>query len=375
MIATGASAMIPPIPGFTDVPHLTNNNFFNLTALPPRLIVIGGGPIGMELTQAMQRLGTQVTVLSRSPRILSKEDRAAADTVQKSMAADGVIFHFNVQFVGIECTSPGNNTACTATSLPFLSYKVSTEIDGAKQVFEADGVLNGTGRVPNVSNLGLDVAGVAYDTMRGVAVNEFYQTANPNIYACGDVTSAYKFTHSADFSARLAIRNMFFGHKFTEKDLVIPWCTFVDPEVAHVGLYEDELKDRGIAHDTFVRPLEHVDRYICEGENDRGFVKIHVAKESDHIYGATIVSRNAGDMISEITTCMQHGVGLSQLAGTIHPYPTHQEAVRQCAAQYNARFKTPAVKQCVQWILEGRAPGVEEGTSGERVHKRARTST
>lgn len=255
MIATGASAQIPPIKGLKDVPHLTNNNLFNLTSLPPRLIVIGAGPIGMEIAQALQRLGCVVTVLIRSNKFLPKEDPTASAVVRASMEADGVVFHNNVKFEGVEVSQEGN-----VTEAPFKTYTVSATIDGTRHTFMSDAILNGTGRVPNVQNLGLHIAGVKYDDMKGVLVDEYYRTTNSDVYACGDVASAFKFTHSADFSARLAIRNMFLGEKYTEAQMVIPWCTFVDPEVAHVGMYEDDLKSKGIAHETFVRPIEHVDR-------------------------------------------------------------------------------------------------------------------
>eukprot|EP00037_Helgoeca_nana_P000536 m.22136 g.22136 ORF g.22136 m.22136 type:complete len:587 (+) comp10655_c0_seq1:59-1819(+) len=334
MIATGASPMVPPIPGLKECRHLTNANVFNLTEMPPRLLVIGGGPIGMELAQSMQRLGCAVTVLEAAPKPLIREDPDAADIVIASLLADGVTVHTNVVFDRVECSDDGN-----LTHAPFVRYTVHVKVDGKPQTFEADALLNGTGRVPNVVGLGLEDAQVDFDVGAGVLVDEHYCTTNPSIYACGDVSSPFKFTHTADFAARCAIRNMFLGDTNTEAQLVIPWCTYTDPEIAHVGKYEHELKESGVAHETFTRPLTHVDRFVCEGTN-HGLVKIHVKEGTDEILGCTIVGHHAGDMISEVTTCIQYGLGAGKLAGVIHPYPTHQEAVRQCAAQYNKHFKT-----------------------------------
>lgn len=212
--------------------QLTNANFFNLAELPPRLIVIGGGPIGMEMAQSMQRLGSAVTVLEYAPKPLIREDPDAADLVIESLIADGVTVCTNVRFTNVECSGDGN-----LSHAPFRQYKVHTTIEGEPRVFEADAILNGTGRVPNVVGLGLEDAGVDFDVGAGVIVDEFYCSTNPSVYACGDVASPFKFTHTADFAARLAIRNMFLGDKNTESQLVIPWCTYTDPEIAHVGRY------------------------------------------------------------------------------------------------------------------------------------------
>jgi pyruvate/2-oxoglutarate dehydrogenase complex dihydrolipoamide dehydrogenase (E3) component len=200
--------------------------------MPPRLLVIGGGPIGMELAQSMQRLGCAVTVLEAAPKPLIREDPDAADIVIASLLADGVTVHTNVVFDRVECSDDGN-----LTHAPFVRYTVHVKVDGKPQTFEADALLNGTGRVPNVVGLGLEDAQVDFDVGAGVLVDEHYCTTNPSIYACGDVSSPFKFTHTADFAARCAIRNMFLGDTNTEAQLVIPWCTYTDPEIAHVGKY------------------------------------------------------------------------------------------------------------------------------------------
>lgn len=208
MIATGASASIPPVPGLAEVDHLTNSNLFNLTELPPRITVIGAGPIGMEIAQAMQRLGAQVTVLEIGPRFLPREDPDAAAAVQASLESDGVRVMLGVKISKVDASQEG-----FITKAPFKRYSVFVEsTSGVPTMIESEALLNGTGRLPNVHGLDLDSAGVKFDSKRGVVVDEYYQTTNSRIYACGDVASAFKFTHAADWSARLAIRNLSLIH-------------------------------------------------------------------------------------------------------------------------------------------------------------------
>lgn len=341
MVATGASASIPPVEGLAQVPHLTNSNFFNLTEQPPRMVVIGCGPIGLELSQAMRRFGTQVTCLEMGPRLLPREDPDAADVLKKQLDADGVNILLGVKLLKVECVGD-NAGGQTRTSAPWALYRVHVQLPGQSEVvvIEGEALLNATGRSPNVHDVGLDKVGVDWDNRQGVHINEFFATANPDIYACGDCATAYKFTHSADFQARLAVRNMFLGDTHRLSDLLIPWCTYTEPEVAHVGKYEAELSAAGVEFETFTRQLADVDRCICDGVTS-GFVKITVKAGTDEIVGATICGPNAGDMITELTLCMQHGIGIAHIAGTIHPYPTTQEAVRQACLGYNKYFKDP----------------------------------
>ena len=331
VVATGGTAAIPNIPGLKEAPYLTNATVFNLTTLPRRLAVIGAGPIGIELAQAFQRLGSQVSVFSRSDAILPKEDPDAATIVENALRRDGVTFVYHVNFRVVE----SNNGKPPVT--------IVWDEGKAERSREFDALLIATGRKPTVDGLGLEQAGVEYDARMGVVVNDRLQTTNPDIYAVGDVASRYQFTHMADFGARLVIRNaLFFGRdKFS--NLLIPWATYTDPEVAHVGLYEKDLVERNIAFATFKREFADVDRGIVDGETD-GFVKIHVKKGTDQILGATIVGSHAGDMISEITVAMQGGMGLGKLANVIHPYPTAAEAIRQCGDVYNRSRLTPTVK-------------------------------
>ena len=338
VVATGGTAAIPNIPGLADAPYLTNNSIFNLTELPKRFGVIGAGPIGLELAQAFQRLGSKVTVFSRDEQILPKEEPEAVEIVKESMIKDGVTFAFNSSYKRIEGkgkTGP---------------VRVVLDDSGTERFIEFDALLIATGRKPSVSGLGLEDAGVKFDTRLGVVVNDKLQTTNPDIYAVGDVASKYQFTHVADFMARLVVKNALFFGRDKVSDLLIPWVTYTDPEVAHVGLYEKDLKERNIPFTTFKRELSDVDRGIVDGIAS-GYVKIHVARGKDQILGATIVGSHAGDMISEITVAMQGGMGLGRLAGVIHPYPTAAEAIRQCGDAYNRERLTPTVKNIFHYLM------------------------
>ncbi len=338
IVATGGSAAIPPIPGLKEAPYLTNANVFNLTELPPRVGVIGAGPIGMELAQCFQRFGSAVTVFSRQDGILPKEDPEAAVIVQESMKRDGVTFICNIKYKNVE--SDGKKSPITV---------VVNEADGSERRVEVDALLVATGRKPNVTGLGLEEANIEFDTRLGVTVNDKLQTTNPNVFAVGDVASVYQFTHIADFMARMVIRNALFFGREKVSNLLIPWATYTEPEVAHVGLYEKDLNDRNIAYETYKKTFEHVDRAILEG-NTEGFVKIYVEKGSDKILGATIVGGHAGDMISEISVAIRADMGLGTLANVIHPYPTEAEAIRQCGDAYNRTKLTPTVKKILSRV-------------------------
>ena len=338
VIATGGTAAIPPIPGLAEAPYLTNATLFNLTELPPRLGVIGAGPIGMEMAQAFQRLGSQVTVFARDTQILSKEDRDAAQVVETGMRRDGVAFELGAKLKRIESQS----------AHPPITVVLETE--AGERPFTVDALLVAAGRKPSVNGLDLEAAGVDYDARMGIHVDDRLRTSNADIFAVGDVASKYQFTHMADFMARMVIRNaLFFGRdKFS--NFLIPWATYTDPEIAHVGLYEKDLQARNIAYNTFTRAFADVDRAIVDGDAE-GFVKIHVKKGSDEMLGATIVGSHAGDMISEITVAMQSGMGLSKLASVIHPYPTAAEAIRQCGDAYNRARLTPTVRSIFDRLM------------------------
>jgi len=330
VIATGGTAAIPPISGLAEVPHLTNANVFNLTELPARLGVIGAGPIGMELAQSFQRFGSEVSVFSRRDGILPKEDPEAAKIVENSMRRDGVNFILNSTYDSIKGGRDGQPIC--------VVYQQA----GEEKSIEFDALLVAAGRKPNVKGLGLEKVGVDFDERMGVQVDDNLRTSNSRIFAVGDVASKYQFTHMADFMARIVIRNTLFFGKDKVSDLLIPWATFTEPEVAHVGLYETDLKEQGIEYSTFKKTFEHLDRAILEGETE-GFVKVYTKKGGDQILGATIVGPHAGDMISEISVAIKAGMGLGSIAGVIHPYPTLAESIRQSGDLYNKTRLTPTV--------------------------------
>ena len=328
VIATGARATYPPIAGLADVGFLTNETVFNLTERPRRLALIGAGPIGAELAQAFCRLGSEVTLLEMADRILVREDPDAAAIVQASMIRDGVNLVVKCGVQRVERTDAG---------------KVIYFTCGGERSVVVDEILVGAGRAPNVEGLNLEAAGVIYDR-QGVQVNDNLQTSNPRIYGVGDVCMAWKFTHAAEEAARIAVQNALLPGRRKLSALTMPWCTYTDPEIAHVGMYEHEARQRGIDVDTFTHPWRDVDRAITDGEED-GFVKIHVKKGTDQILGATIVARHAGETISELTLAMVGKVGLKTLARVIHPYPTQADALRRAAFAYSVTRVTPLVKK------------------------------
>lgn len=337
VIATGARAVIPSVDGIEAAGYYTNETIFNLTERPDRLGVIGGGPIGCELAQAFQRLGSQVILLHSDDHLLNKEDADAAEIVQTEMFRDGVQILLNTRFQAVEVRGADK----------ILHY---TDTDGTLGEKAVDAILVATGRTPNVSELGLETAGVAFNPHTGVQVNDKLQTTNPRIYAAGDVSSHYQFTHAADFLARTVIANaLFMGHQKASA-LTIPWCTYTQPQIAHVGLTEAQAGQDGIAITTFTQPLDNVDRAILDGDTE-GFAKVHVKKGTDTILGATIVARNAGDMIGIYTTAITHGLSLGDLSKVIQPYPTQAEVVRKTGDQYNHTRVTPLVKKLMtSWL-------------------------
>jgi pyruvate/2-oxoglutarate dehydrogenase complex dihydrolipoamide dehydrogenase (E3) component len=339
VIATGARAVDPPVPGLPEAGYLTNETVFSLIERPRRLLIMGGGPLGCEFAQALQRLGCRVTLLHKYDRLMNREDADAAQLIQQVLVREGVRLILAAKPVQVLKTEGGK--------------LVRYECAGQSGEIEVDEILAGAGRAPNVANLGLEEAGVRYDKREGVVVNDRLQTTNRRIYAAGDVCLQYKFTHLADASARIVIQNALFWGRKKLSALTIPWCTYTDPEVAHVGISEAEADKQGIPIQTFIKPLREVDRAVVDGETE-GMVKIHLKRGSDKILGATIVARHAGEMISEITLAMVGKIGLGSLAAIIHPYPTQAEAIRQAGDLYNRTRLTPFVKKLFTRFLAWR---------------------
>lgn len=329
-ICAGARASVPDLQGIADAGYLTNETVFSLTDLPPRLAVVGGGPIGCELAQAFSRFGSKVTIIETAGHLLSREDLDAAQIVQAALERDGV---------EILC-----RTKITAVTGNDSGKVVTVDQSGTVRHISVDHILVGTGRTPNVDGLELEKADIAYDVRQGVRVNDRLQTTNPRVYAAGDICSAYKFTHTADALARIVITNALFIGRQKTSALIVPWCTYTDPEVAHVGMYEEDARQKGIEVETLTVRLAEIDRAVLDGETE-GFARVHLRQGTDKILGATIVARHAGEMINEITLAMNNGLGLSAIGRTIHPYPTQAEAIKRLADVYSRTRLTPLVKK------------------------------
>jgi len=340
VIATGARAVRPAIEGIEDAGFLTNETVFSLTQRPERLAVIGGGPIGCELAQTFHRLGCQVVLFHRGSHLLNKEDVDAAEIVQNVLLKEGIQLILNSQIKRVIKTTEGK-------TIDYIS-------NDRKQSITVDEILVGAGRAPNVEGLNLETVGVEYDR-KGVKVNDYLQTTNPKIYAAGDICMNWKFTHAADAAARIVIKNTLFSPfglgRSKLSNLVMPWVTYTDPEIAHVGMYEHEAQKAGIEVNTIKIPFSSVDRAIADGEVE-GFVKILHEKESDQILGATIVARHAGEMISEVTTAIVNKIGLNGLSSVIHPYPTQAEGIKKAADAYRRTLLTPTSKKLLGFLTK-----------------------
>lgn len=337
VIATGARAAAPPIPGLEDAGYLTNETVFSLAELPKRLAVIGAGPIGCELSQAFARFGSEVHLLEASEHALIREDADAARIVEGALKRDGVLL----------------SAACAIKSVSRRGTEKVLELEagGVRRELLVDEILVGVGRAPNVKGIGLDAAGVAFDPRLGVEVDDALRTSNAAVYAAGDVASKYKFTHTADALARIVLQNALFpGIKKRASALTVPWCTYTDPEIAHVGMYEGDARAKGIPVQTITQEMRDVDRAVLDGEGE-GLVKIHLREGTDEILGATIVARHAGEMLGELSLAITAGVGLGTIGKTIHPYPTQAEAVKKAADAYNRTRLTPTVKALfAKWL-------------------------
>ena len=335
IIATGARAARPPIPGLADTPYDTNESIFSLTERPARLLVIGGGPIGTELAQSFARFGSVVTLVHAGAHVLPRDDVDAAAVVSAALEADGV------QII--------NQATVERVSHDGQQFTVQLSGDGVPSTLEADRLLVATGRTPNTEGLGLEVAGVRF-TPNGVSVNERLRTSNPRVYAIGDVSSPLPFTHVADAQARLAVANaLFFGIGGGRTGtLVVPRVTYTDPEVAHVGITVEDASAQGVRIDTIQVSLEDNDRARLDDE-PHGFLKVHLAAGTDRIVGATLVATHAGEMIGEMTVAITNGVGLAGVGKAIHPYPTQAEVFRRAADAWRKRAFTSRARQLFAW--------------------------
>jgi pyruvate/2-oxoglutarate dehydrogenase complex dihydrolipoamide dehydrogenase (E3) component len=327
VIATGSRPAELPIPGLKEAGFYTNETIFKLTALPAHMAVIGGGTIGCELGQAFLRFGCAITIINDGAQILPREDRDAAGIVHRQFEREGMTIINRAEILRVE--TRGNDKA-----IIFLR-------NGRESEVVCQAILVAAGRVPNIEGLNLEVAGVSY-SRDGVIVDDYLRTSNPRVYAAGDICSKHKFTHAADAMARTVLRNaLFFGRG---KITVMPWVTFTDPEVAHTGYYEADAGEAGFEVATITEHFDDLDRAILDGE-DAGFARVHYDRRTGKILGGTIVARHAGEMISELTLAITHGLKMGALAKTIHPYPTQAEALRKIGDVYDRTQLQP-------WLLK-----------------------
>ncbi len=340
VVATGGRPASPDVPGLAEAGFLTNETVFSLTELPPRLVVLGAGPIGCELAQAFRRLGSAVTVVSLDERLLPREDADAAAVLAARLEREGVVLRLGAKLLRVE----RRDGAKVVVFAP-RGARTEHEVDEAA----GDELLVATGRAPNVEGLELERAGVAVGR-GGIQVDDRLRTTSRRIYAAGDVCSPYRFTHAADAMARIVIQNaLFFGRKKASA-LVIPWCTYTDPEIAHVGLHEHEARERGLDVATITVPLAEVDRAVLDGDAE-GFARLHAERRSGRILGATLVAGHAGEMIGELALAITARLGLGTLAATLHPYPTQAEAWKRAADAWNRGRLTPRVRGFLRRVL------------------------
>jgi pyruvate/2-oxoglutarate dehydrogenase complex dihydrolipoamide dehydrogenase (E3) component len=342
LIATGARPARPPIPGLEEAGYLTYENVFDLTECPKRLLVIGGGPVGCELAQAFARLGSRVILVQDEAMFLVNEERDAAQLLSDALARDGIEIHLDTQTTGVRVEG---------------GDKVADLVNNAtKSTVRVDQILVGVGAAPNVEGLGLEAAGVAYDKTGGVHIDDFLRTTNRRIFAAGDVCGETRFPHVEGAAGRIVVANALYSGRRRLSAEVMPWCTFTDPEIAHVGMYVTEARRRNIPVMTFTILMHQVARAITDGEED-GFVKLHVREGTATILGATVVASHAGDLINEISLAMSAKLDLRALARVNQPYPTQSQAINLAARAYVASrpkliptwLRTRLIKTWLSW--------------------------
>ncbi len=334
VIAAGARPLVPPIPGLESIDYWTSDTLWTMRRLPERLVVLGGGPIGCELTQCFARLGSRVTQVEMMPQIMGREDPEVAQLVLDRFIAEGVDVRLGHKAVRIEPGEAGHVLVC--------------EHEGAEARIEFDEILVALGRKANVTGYGLEELGIETTPSGTIRVNEFLQTRFPNIYAVGDVAGPYQFTHTGAHQAWFATVNALFGafRKFRVDYSVIPWATFTEPEVARVGLNETEAREQGVDFEVTRYDIGDLDRAIADQEA-HGFVKVLTVPGRDRILGATIVGEHAGDLIAEYVTAMRHKLGMNKILGTIHIYPTLTEANKFAAGEWK---RAHAPQGVLRWL-------------------------
>ncbi len=333
LLAMGSRPAIPDVPGLSEAELLTSETVFSLAGLPRRFAILGGGPMGSELAQAFARFGSRVVLVERLDRILADDEADAAAVVHRALLEDGVDVREGHELERVESGEGG--------------WRLSLRGPESRVAIQVDALLVAAGRRPNVESVGLGEAGVEYDPDEGVRVDDRLRTTNPAIYAAGDVAGRWLFTHMADAEARIVVRNALFPGRRKASALHAPWCTYTDPELAHVGHTPASAARAGIEMDSIERPFSAVDRSVLEGE-DEGFARVHVRRGSDRIEGATVVGAHAGETIGVVALAMEAGVGLKILSETIFPYPTRIEALRKIADEWQRSRLTPGIGRLLE---------------------------
>jgi len=336
VLATGAGPFVPPVPGLSDARPLTSDNLWELRELPKRLLVMGGGPIGCELAQSFARLGAQVTLIDLEARLLPREDADVGVFLLEVFRREGVDVRLNHRAVRVEAVGADGAGRLVAETLE------------GPATLEFDRILVAVGRRPSTVGLGLEALGITTAPSGVIQVDDYLRTACPNVFACGDAIGPYQFTHMASHQAWFAAVNALFGwaRKFKVNYRVVPWATYTDPEVARVGLSEEDARRDGIQVEVTRYGFDDVDRAIAEGSNE-GWVKVLTKPGSDRILGATIVGSHAGELLTEYVLAMTHGLGLKQIMGTIHVYPTLAEAAKLAAGSWR---KAHAPEHLLRWV-------------------------
>lgn len=337
VIATGSAPKIPTIDGIYDVPFLTNETIFTSEELPSKMVIIGGGPIGIEMSQAFRRFGSEVSIIDLAESILGKDDPELTSVLKEKLLEEGINIYHNSSIQKVGQTETG--------------IKVIVKNNKSNEEFEleCDKLLVSAGRKANINSLNLEAAGIE-SNKRGIVINAKCRTTQSNIYACGDVAGTFQFTHYAEHMAKVAVSNMLLKLPFKIDKENVPWVTYTDPEIAHVGLTESELQKKNIKYEIYRFPYSKIDRAVTESEN-HGFIKVLAANRSGKIYGADIVGHDAGEMISEFSLAKRNGVTLRKMADTIHPYPTYGLGNRRAADQWYVRKQSRLVVRILQILF------------------------
>jgi pyruvate/2-oxoglutarate dehydrogenase complex dihydrolipoamide dehydrogenase (E3) component len=337
VIATGGRPAVPPIEGLAETPYLTSESIFSIQELPPRMIVLGAGPVGIEMSQAFSRLGSQVTVLDSGPHILRRDDAELTEILRQRLSAEGVRFMLGCAVEKIQY----DGTTIRATFRP--------EAAAAPETVVGDSLLVAAGRRANIDGLNLPAAGVRTGP-NGITVDRHCRTSARNIFACGDVTGLYQFTHMSEHMAKVAVTTALLRFPMSMDTANVPWCTYTEPELAHVGASENDLQNRKQRYAVYRFPFSKIDRAVTDSETT-GMVKVLAREFDGRIYGASIVGAHAGDMIGEFALAMRNKVTLRNMADTIHPYPTYALGNRRAADQWYVRKQSRTFVRLLQRVF------------------------